>query len=195
MQFPSRTVIWHTRANLLTVLAVLMVLPGAKRIVALIAAGKKKSVSSERCHRIEAASGEYQYAGDIDLHDYEPEDDDEDEDDETQKDTYRDGDEPVIPWNILFTDYIFTSPERVMMLEFMVVTDRKVFILMSPSERDREYVKKYLTDTIRKVSGSFEIIYVADDDDLVKKLDGLETGRKAVRGRLELLKTLKSLAM
>ena len=77
----------------------------------------------------------------------------------------------------------------------MVVTDRKVFILMSPSERDREYVKKYLTDTIRKVSGSFEIIYVADDDDLVKKLDGLETGRKAVRGRLELLKTLKSLAM
>ena len=75
--FTTGWLIWNTRANILTVLAVLLVLPGAKRIVALVAIGRKKSVTPERCHRVETEVEPYIYAGELDIHEFEPEEPDE----------------------------------------------------------------------------------------------------------------------
>ena len=213
--FTTGWLIWHTRANILTVLAVLSVLPGAKRIVALIAAGRKKSVSIERCYCIEKEIEPFIYGGNLDTHEYEPEEIDEDEESveessgdsapaeesveetaPTSRHTRRSPyDEPEIPFNVIFTDYIFTSSEKIMMLDFMVVTGGTIFVLPSSINKDQDYVKKYLTDGIKKWSEAFDIRFVWDDEKLLAGLRDLQESKVSPRARREVLAYLQSLAM
>ncbi|MEE3467822.1 MAG: hypothetical protein VZQ83_05220 [Eubacterium sp.] len=253
--FTTGWLIWHTRANILTVLAVLSVLPGAKRIVALIAAGRKKSVSLERCRQVETAVENYIYAGDLDLHEFEPDEEAEEDTpaaeeeaqapaeegaeataeetqvpaaegaeataEETQAPAAEGAEataeetqapaeevavkpprrgrspyeEPEIPWNVIFTDYIFTSTEKIMMLDFMVVMGGTIFILPSSTNQDQDYVKKYLTDGIQKWSTVFDIRFVWDDEKLLAGLKDLQESKVVARERREVLEYLKSLAM
>ena len=213
--FTTGVLIWHTRANILTVLAVLMVLPGAKRIVALIALGKKKSVSAERCKNVEEAADPFIYGGTLDTHEYEPiEDEDEEQevesDHEGQEDS-EDQDEPEedlstereyesygekeIPWNVIFTDYVFTSTEKIMMLDFLVVTDGTVFVLPASTNQDQEYVKKYLTEGITRWSPAFDIRFVWDDEKLLSGLKSPAEKKVPLRDRREVIAYLQSLAM
>jgi len=199
--FTTGWLIWHTRANILTVMAVLSVLPGAKRIVALIAAGRKKSVSLDRCRKLETEVEPFIYAGDLDLHEYEP---DIDAEAEVEADSSAEAEvssrkspyeEPEIPWNVIFTDYIFTSTEKIMMLDFMVVTGGTIFILPSSINKDQDYVKKYLTDGIKKWSTVFDIKFVWDDEKLLAGLKNLQESKVVSRERREVLEYLKSLAV
>ena len=235
--FITGLLIWETRTNLLTVLAVLMVLPGAKRIVALVAAGNRKSVALERCRRLETAVEPYIYAGNLDLSEYEPEEIyDEDEDageaataeavdeqadepgaDEVTESVDEQADEPEeapadevteedqqesrwtpereIEENVIFTDYIFTSTEKVMMLDFLVVMKETVFIMPSPTNNDQDYVKNYLVKGIRNVSDQFDISFVWDDDKLINSIEKLHEGAAPLKDRRELIAYLKSLAV
>ena len=235
--FITGLLIWETRMNLLTVLAVLMVLPGAKRIVALVAAGNRKSVAPERCRRLETAVEPYIYAGNLDLSEYEPEeiyDEDEDageaataeavdeqadgsgadeetesvdeqadEPEEAPADEVTEEDQPGSRWtpereieeNVIFTDYIFTSTEKVMMLDFLVVMKETVFIMPSPTNNDQDYVKNYLVKGIRNVSDQFDISFVWDDDKLINSIEKLHEGAAPLKDRRELIAYLKSLAV
>ncbi|HAP20422.1 MAG TPA: hypothetical protein DCR27_04035, partial [Lachnospiraceae bacterium] len=76
----------HTRANIFTVVAVLMVLPAAKHIVSLIILFSKKGVSKERFDKIKEASGNA----------------------------------------ILLTEYVFTSTEKIMNLDFVLIKNGNV---------------------------------------------------------------------
>ena len=219
--FITGLLIWETRMNLLTVLAVLMVLPGAKRIVALVAAGNRKSVALERCRRLETAVEPYIYAGNLDLSEYEPEEIyDEDEDageavtaesvdeqadgpEEAPTDEVTEEEQPESRWtpereieeNVIFTDYIFTSTEKVMMLDFLVVMKETVFIMPSPTNNDQDYVKNYLVKGIRNVSDQFDISFVWDDDKLINSIEKLHEGAAPLKDRRELIAYLKSLAV
>ena len=219
--FITGLLIWETRMNLLTVLAVLMVLPGAKRIVALVAAGNRKSVAPERCRRLETAVEPYIYAGNLDLSEYEPEEIyDEDEDageavtaesvdeqadgpEEAPTDEVTEEDQPGSSWtpereieeNVIFTDYIFTSTEKVMMLDFLVVMKETVFIMPSPTNNDQDYVKNYLVKGIRNVSDQFDISFVWDDEKLINSIEKLHEGAAPLKDRRELIAYLKSLAV
>ncbi len=174
--FVTGMLIWESRANILTVLAVLMVLPGAKRIVALVAVGRKHSVASERCRMVETTVEPFIYAGDLDLHEYDPEEEYEDEEDESAPEI---SNERVIPWNVIFTDYIFTSSEKIMMLDFLVVTDRNIYVLPASTNQEPDYVKKYLTTGIRKWTESMDIKFVRDDDELLRLLNGRYKSEKS----------------
>ncbi len=194
--FITGLLIWETRMNLLTVLAVLMVLPGAKRIVALVAAGNRKSVALERCRRLETAVEPYIYAGNLDLSEYEPEEIyDEDEDAGEEQPESRWTPEREIEENVIFTDYIFTSTEKVMMLDFLVVMKETVFIMPSPTNNDQDYVKNYLVKGIRNVSDQFDISFVWDDDKLINSIEKLHEGAAPLKDRRELIAYLKSLAV
>ena len=190
--FITGLLIWETRMNLLTVLAVLMVLPGAKRIVALVAAGNRKSVALERCRRLETAVEPYIYAGNLDLSEYEPE---EIYDEESEVSVPDDESGESETENVIFTDYIFTSTEKVMMLDFMVVMKETVFILPSPTNNDQDYVKNYLVKGIRNISDQFDISFVWDDDKLIKSIENLKEGAAPLKDRRELIAFLKSLAV
>ena len=194
--FITGILIWDTRANLLTVLAVLAVLPGAKRIVALVAVGRKKSVAEARCHAVETEVEPFIYAGDLDIHEYETEevpanDSDESSEDEPEPELIK----LPIEETVIFTDYIFTSTEKVMMLDFLVVTDGEVFVLPTANSADIDYIKKYLKNGVRKQSESVSFIVVKDDAELLRKLK--ERSDKAISDadRYDLLAYLKSLAV
>ena len=135
--------------------------------------------------QVETKVEPYIYAGDLDIHAYDPEEDD----------VGQVGEEQEIPYTVIFTDYIFTSTEKVMMLDFMVVTDGTIFILPASTNPDPEYVKKYLKDGITKWSEAFDIRFVWDDEKLSKELEGLQESKAPLRDRREVLAYLMSLAM
>lgn len=123
----------HTRANIFTVMAVLLVLPGAKRIVALFVMLPRKSVSHERYGKISDVMGE----------------------------------------GTLYADYVFTSTEKIMHLDFLLVKNGNVLAVVAPSKQDVAYMKKYLTDCIHKVASDVHVKFFDTDEELLKQLERL----------------------
>lgn len=122
-----------TRANIFTVLAVLMVLPGAKRMVALFVMLPRKSVEKERYERVKNAVGE----------------------------------------GTLYTDYVFTSTEKIMHLDFLLVKNGNVLGVIAPSKQNVDYLKKYLTDSVHKISEHYHVKLFDDDEAFLKQVQRL----------------------
>lgn len=123
----------HTRANLLTVLAVLMVLPAAKRVVALVVMLPRKSVSKERYELVKQAVGE----------------------------------------GVLFSDYVFTSTEKIMHLDFVVIRNGNVLAVIAPSKQDRAYMKNYLESSVHKVAADYRVRVFDGDEALLAHMKKL----------------------
>lgn len=132
----------HTRANVFTVLAVLLVLPAAKRVVNLIVMLPKKSVPEERYHAVEKEAGKA----------------------------------------VILTDYVFSSTEKIMHLDFVVIKNGNVMAVVAPSNQDVEYMKKYFTDCVHKAASSYHTAFFETDEQLIKRLKtlgGSEDGQDA----------------
>ena len=97
------------RSNLLTMLAILMVLPATKYFVGFIVVLPYKSVSRERYEHIKSLISDN---------------------------------------TILFTDMVFTSPDKVMNLDFMIITDNQLIGLLGKKKQDIKY-----TLTVNKIEG------------------------------------------
>ena len=122
-----------TRANIFTVIAVLMVLPAAKRVVALVVMMPRKGVVRERYDTMLQAAGE----------------------------------------GILFTDYVFTSTEKIMHLDFLLIKNGNVLGVAAPSRQDVEYMKKYLTDSVHKAASEFHVKVFEKDEQMLQYVDKL----------------------
>lgn len=132
----------HTRANIFTVFAVLLVLPAAKRVVNLVVMLPKKGVSAERYARMEKEAGEA----------------------------------------VILTDYVFSSTEKIMHLDFVVIKNGNVMAVVAPSNQDVEYMKKYFTDCVHKAASSYHTAFFETDEQLIKRLKtlgGSEDGQDA----------------
>lgn len=126
--FLTGCMIFTSRANVLTVLAVLMVLPGAKRVVALIVLLPRKGVSKERYQKAKEVCGD----------------------------------------GVLYTDYVFTSTEKIMHLDFLLVKNGNVLALIAPSKQDVDYMKKYMTQQVSKLASDYGIKFFTKDEDFLK---------------------------
>lgn len=104
------------RSNLLTMLAILMVLPATKYFVGFIVVFPYKSVSRERYEHIKSLISDN---------------------------------------TILFTDMVFTSPDKVMNLDFMIITDNQLIGLLGKKKQDIKYMENYLKETltVNKIEG------------------------------------------
>lgn len=131
--FLSGYFITKTRANIFTVLAVLMVLPGAKRMVALFVLFPRKSVGKARYEKMENSVGE----------------------------------------GTLYTDYVFTSTEKIMHLDFVLVKNGNVLCVIAPSKQDVDYMKKYLTDCVHKISSHYHVKFFNSDEELIRQVQHL----------------------
>ena len=107
-----------TRANLFTVLGILMVLPAAKRVIALVLMMPRHSVGKEQFDRMKGAL---------------PEGAD------------------------LLTDYVFTSTEKVMALDFVIVMNKNVYGINGNKKMEDDYVKTYLKETISASSRGYQV--------------------------------------
>lgn len=145
----------HVRANIFTVLSVLMVLPAAKHIVALIVLLPRKGVSKERYEKIRELKEN----------------------------------------GTLFADYIFTSTEKIMHLDFLLVKNGNVLGVTAASRQDVEYMKKYLADCVKKTASGYHVRIFATDEELISHLQHLTKTEAGEEQEKALLEYLHSLAM
>lgn len=134
-----------TRANVFTVLAILMVLPGAKRVIALVVMVPRRSVEQSRYERMR---------------------------------------ETISPEAVLLTDYVFTSSEKIMNLDFVIVEGREVTGIRSVNERGRagetgEYMREYLKKGIAGVADGYRVNILDSDEAFYRQYERAERGEDA----------------
>jgi hypothetical protein len=145
----------HTRANVFTVLAVLMVLPAAKRIVSLVVFLPRKGVAKERYDEIQEKAGE----------------------------------------GTLFAEYVFTSTEKIMHLDFLLIKNGNVLGVMAPSYQDAEYMINYLEENVHRIAPDYHVKVFDRDEKLLNQLDKLTTIPGAPEKEEKLAAHLRSLAV
>lgn len=136
-----------TRANVFTVLAILMVLPGAKRVIALVVMLPRQSVVQERYDRMRKT---------------------------------------LPPDAVLLTDYVFTSSEKIMNLDFVIIKDHDVIGIQSSYGNSRsrtngmkDYMKNYLQKGIAGVAEGYRVKLYDSDESFYKKYTEAGSGTGA----------------
>lgn len=145
----------HTRANIFTVFAVLLVLPAAKRVVNLVVMLPKKGVSAERYARMEKEAGEA----------------------------------------VILTDYVFSSTEKIMHLDFVVLKNCNVIAVVAGSEQDVEYMKKYFTDCVHRFASDYHVRFFEKDDEAIKQFSRLSQAEAEPETEEKLVEHLRSMAV
>lgn len=133
-----------TRANLFTVLGILMVLPAAKRVIALVLMVPRKSVGKERFEKVQEALPESA---------------------------------------AILTDYVFTSTEKVMSLDFVIVMNKNVYGIKDQKKTDDAYVEKYLSETISAGARGYRVQLFENDDAFLAMLKRSERKETAPEER------------
>lgn len=118
------------KSNIFTIIAILMVLPMAKRLVNFIVFLPFQSVPEETYQAVSLLKKE--------------------------EDT-------------LYTDAVFTSSEKIMYLSFLVIAGNEVIGLIGREKEDKEYITKYLTESIRKRGWSYKVTIYTKKESFFKK--------------------------
>lgn len=149
-----------TRANVFTVLGILMVLPGAKRVIALVVMVPRRSVEVERYERMMQTV---------------------------------DGKGEVL------TDYVFTSPDKIMGLDFVVVQNHNVLGILDGKKQDVKYITEYLKKGVGDTVSGYQVRIFSSDEEFYafyKKMNQeiREEGQAAAKQE-EVIRYLKVLAV
>jgi len=131
------------RANICTVLAVLMLLPAVKHMVAIIVMFPYKSISKERYDNIKNMINEN---------------------------------------TILMTDMVITSPEKVMGLDFILITDNQLLGLTTYKNQDRNYIEEYLKKSLKDNGVDGVAVRIFTDE---KQFTGCITDKQFEQGELQ----------
>ncbi len=107
-----------TRANVFTVLGILMVLPGAKRVIAVVVMLPHKSVEKERYDALQ---------------------------------------EQLSEDAVLLTDYVFTSTEKVLHLDFVVIDHQNVIGIQGSKKKNADYMQEYLQKGVSATASSYKV--------------------------------------
>lgn len=145
------------RANVFTVLAILMVLPGAKRVIALVVMLPRKSVDRERYDKMTAA---------------------------------------LSPEGVLLTDYVFTSSDKIMHFDFVVVQGKNIMGIPGSARQDVKYMTQYLQKGVDETASGYRVRTFASDDEFFKFYEKM-TSKSGERpeGQDAVVKYLKILAV
>lgn len=118
------------KSNIFTIIAILMVLPMAKRLVNFIVFLPFQSVPEETYQAVSLLKKE--------------------------EDT-------------LYTDAVFTSSEKIMYLSFLIIAGNEVIGLIGREKEDKEYITKYLTESIRKRGWSYKVTIYTKKESFFKR--------------------------
>lgn len=127
IMFVTGLLINKTKANICSILAMLMVVPAAKFLVTFIVMFPYKGVTKERYDKVKG-----QISDDA----------------------------------VLMTDMVITSPEKVMNLDFIVITDNQVIGLIGRKKQDPAYIEKYLKKSIKDNKVGEFTVKICDNEDL-----------------------------
>lgn len=119
-----------TRANVFTVLGILMVLPGAKRVIALVVMLPHQSVERAQYEALKKV---------------------------------------VSPQAVILADYVFTSPDKIMSFDFVVVEDKQVTGIAPGKADDIPYMTDYLKKGIAAIAPEFEVRIVVNEAEYLRQ--------------------------
>ncbi len=128
-----------TRANVFTVLGILMVLPGAKRVIAVVVMLPYKSVEKERYDKMQEILSEDA---------------------------------------VLLTDYVFTSTEKVMHLDFIIVDQENVIGVQDSKNKNVEYMQEYLQKGVATTATSYNVKLCSSDKEMKQFYDRMLASKK-----------------
>lgn len=127
--FVAGLLITGTRANIFTVLGILMVLPAAKRIIALVVMVPRKSVDKGRYDQMR---------------------------------------QTVAEEGILYTDYVFTSPDKIMSFDFLIIQNQNVMGILSEKKQDEAYILDYLKKSVESQTSGYQVKLFSSDEEFYK---------------------------
>lgn len=164
--FLAGFLITKTRANIFTVLAILMVLPAAKRVIALVVMLPRRSVERERYDRMKSS---------------------------------------LPPNHVLLTDYVFTSTDHVMSLDFVIIGGQTVTGVCpgghasdtAAGKREREYMAYYLVKVVQEAAPEYRVQLLETDEQYFERYakKGGKEEPETDEERDEVVKCLKILAV
>lgn len=128
-----------TRANIFTVLGILMVLPGAKRVIAIVVLLPYKSVEKERLDAVKRA---------------------------------------LSPEAVLLTDYVFTSTDKVMHLDFVIIDRENVIGILDSKKKNRDYMQEYLQKGVVAAASSYKVKLCDSEKEFQNFYDRMLAGKK-----------------
>lgn len=96
---------------------------------------------------------------------------------------------------VVFSDYVFTSGERVMGLSFLVLTDNEYIGLAARKQEKLPKVREYLSDALKKRAFSGKFVLYEKEEEFLTKLKKASKVTKKEEDRQELLDFLRSLAV
>ncbi|BBF42535.1 hypothetical protein lbkm_1218 [Lachnospiraceae bacterium KM106-2] len=149
----------RSNANVFTVIAMLFSLPGAKAIVAYILFAPCKTIEDNRYeHVYTVLTSNMDAPAAID---------------KVKADT-------ILIENgcNLLTDVVFTSPDKVMNLDFLVITDHKIFGLMGRKKQELAYIQKYLGDGVKQRRYDYDVKIMAEEDKFLSAIKSVGIGLK-----------------
>lgn len=96
---------------------------------------------------------------------------------------------------VLFSDYVFTSGERVMGLSFFVLTEHEYIGLAASKKEKLTRIQEYLAGALKKRGMSGKVTLCMNQEEFLDKLKKCDTVTKKEEERQELLDFLRSLAV
>ncbi len=140
--------------NVFTILAILMVLPGAKALVAVVVFWPFASVTKDRVHTVyESLKTNFS--------------------DIAEEDTVRCIPEAIDGRLNVYIDMVFTSPEKVMNLDFLVITGSRMIGLQGRKKPALSVLQTYIHDSLTKRGLSFGVKLYDNEEAFLKALKGL----------------------
>jgi len=92
----------------------------------------------------------------------------------------------------ILCEYVFTSTDKIMHLDFVLIRNEMVLAVLSDSRQDVTYMKKYLTDTVTEAVDYKVKFFEGDKEllDFLKKAETKETNPKKDQHLKQVLRVL-----
>ncbi|MDE7061429.1 MAG: hypothetical protein K2O71_07545 [Lachnospiraceae bacterium] len=92
--------------------------------------------------------------------------------------------------DVMYTDMVFTSPDKVMFLAFLVIKQDEILCLAGREKEDLRYIEKYLREELKKRMLSKKLYVTAEEKNFLERVAHAEPAKEISK---ELTAYLKSL--
>ena len=84
--------------------------------------------------------------------------------------------EMVAEEGILYTDYVFTSPDKIMSFDFLIIQNQNVMGILSEKKQEEAYILNYLQKGVDSQTSGYHVKLFSSDEKFVKYYRRLTEG-------------------
>lgn len=92
--------------------------------------------------------------------------------------------------NVIFTDMVFSSTEKIMYCSFLVVTADEILCLAGKEKEDITYIEKYLKESLKKRQFSYKLYITKDEKHYLEKVAAADAAEEVPEELTDFLRSL-----